>query len=151
MISNGVLRLPAPEVRNQASAPVPVVTRTLVVVDDASVSEDDDMSTNSEDVSLDSSSPDNSRVSSSGVGRGYGRNSSYYTYSEVSSSRETLVGASEQTAPRFDGDTEDDVSTDSATSSQFSPPPPARRITGAVSRVETHFPNTDGRAAVDKV
>ncbi|KFK34615.1 hypothetical protein AALP_AA5G168700 [Arabis alpina] len=145
MISNELLQLPAPVVRNQPSAPVSV-TRTLVVAGDASVTEDDDMSTNSDDVSLDSS-PENSKVSSSGVGRGYGKNSSYYTYSEVSSSTETLGGAREEmTGPRFDDDTEEDEFTDSATTSQFSPPP--RRITGAVSPVET--PNTDRRAAVDK-
>ncbi|CAE6178788.1 unnamed protein product [Arabidopsis arenosa] len=150
MIPNGELRLPAPKVRDDRvspSAPIPVI-RTLVADTDAT-SDDDDMSTNSEDVSLDSS-PENSRVSSA-VGRSYGRNSSYYTYSEVSSSRETLVGAREQTGPRFDGDTEEDESTDSASSSQFSPPPAAGRINGGVPQVEqTHFPKTDGRATVEK-
>ncbi|CAH8275482.1 unnamed protein product [Arabidopsis lyrata] len=150
MIPNGELRLPAPKVRDgRVSPPAPIpVTRTLVADTDAT-SDDDDMSTNSEDVSLDSS-PENSRVSSA-VGRSYGRNSSYYTYSEVSSSRETLVGAREQTGPRFDGDTEEDESTDSASSSQFSPPPAAGRINGGVPQVEqTHFPKTDGRATVEK-
>lgn len=151
MIPNGELRLPAPKVRDgRVSPPAPIpVTRTLVADTDAT-SDDDDMSTNSEDVSLDSS-PENSRVSSA-VGRSYGRNSSYYTYSEVSSSRETLVGGREQTGPRFDGDTEEDESTDSASSSQFSPPPAAGRIHGGVPQVEqTHFPKTDGRATVEKV
>ncbi|XP_010448543.1 PREDICTED: uncharacterized protein LOC104730991 isoform X2 [Camelina sativa] len=153
MIPDGQLRLPAPKVRDgrvSPSAPVPV-TKTLAVATETDVTSEDGMSTNSEDVSLDSS-PEDSRVSSA-VGRSYGRNSSYYTYSEVSSSRETLVGAREQTGPRFDGDTdEDDESTDSATSSQFSPPPPtAGRIGGGVSQVEqTHFPKTDGRATVEK-
>jgi hypothetical protein len=150
MIPNGELRLPALKVREDRvspSAPIPV-TRTLVA--DTDVTSDDDMSTNSEDVSLDSS-PENSRVSSA-VGRSYGRNSSYYTYSEVSSSRETLVGAREQTGPRFDGDTEEDESTDSASSTQFSPPPAAGRINDGVSQVEqTHFPKTDRRATVEKV
>ncbi|CAA0396376.1 unnamed protein product [Arabidopsis thaliana] len=149
MIPNGELRLPAPKVREDRvspSAPIPV-TRTLVA--DTDVTSDDDMSTNSEDVSLDSS-PENSRVSSA-VGRSYGRNSSYYTYSEVSSSRETLVGAREQTGPRFDGDTEEDESTDSASSTQFSPPPAAGRINDGVSQVaQTHFPKTDRRATVEK-
>lgn len=149
MIPNGELRLPALKVREDRvspSAPIPV-TRTLVA--DTDVTSDDDMSTNSEDVSLDSS-PENSRVSSA-VGRSYGRNSSYYTYSEVSSSRETLVGAREQTGPRFDGDTEEDESTDSASSTQFSPPPAAGRINDGVSQVEqTHFPKTDRRATVEK-
>ncbi|KAL1201250.1 hypothetical protein V5N11_031031 [Cardamine amara subsp. amara] len=145
MISSRGLGVPAPKVRNghvSPSAPVAVTRRTLVADTDAT--SEDDMSTNSEDVSLDSS-PENSRVSSA-VGRSYGRNSSYYTYSGVSSSRETFVGAHEETGPRFDGDTEDE-STDSATSSQFSPPPPAGRINGGVSREETQFPKTDGRAA----
>lgn len=148
MISNERLKSPAPKVLNgnvSASAPIPDA--------DATASEDD-MSVNSnDDVSLDSS-PENSRVSS-GVGRSYGRNSSCYTYSEVSSSRDTLVVASRgQTEPRYDTDTEEeeDESTDSASSSQFSPPAAAtgRRIDGGVSRVESHFPITDGGAAVEK-
>lgn len=147
MISTERLKSPpAPKVLNSnvsASAPVP----------DATASEDD-MSVNSDDVSLDSS-PENSRVSSGGVGRSYGRDSSCYTYSEVSSSRDTLVvaaarGPTEQ--PRYDTDTEEDESTDSASSSRFSPPPPpAGRNVGGVSRAETHLPITDGGAAVEKV
>ncbi|XP_048629453.1 uncharacterized protein LOC125601132, partial [Brassica napus] len=147
MISNERLKSPAPKVLNgneSASAPVPDA--------DATASEDD-MSVNSDDdVSLDSS-PENSRVSS-GVGRSYGRNSSCYTYSEVSSSRDTLVVAARgQTEPRYDTDTEEeDESTDSASSSQFSPPAAAngRRIDGGVSRVETHLPITDGGASAEK-
>ncbi|KAG2243449.1 hypothetical protein Bca52824_094708 [Brassica carinata] len=145
MISSERLKSPAPKVLNgnvSASAPVPVA--------DATASEDD-MSVNSDDVSLDSS-PENSRVSS-GVGRSYGRNSSCYTYSEVSSSRDTLVAARGQTEPRYDSDTEEDEdeSTDSASSSQFSPPPPtAGRSDGGVSRVETHLAITNGGAAVEK-
>ncbi|KAG2263262.1 hypothetical protein Bca52824_070341 [Brassica carinata] len=148
MISNERLKSPTPKVLNgneSSSAPRPDA--------DATASEDD-MSVNSnDDVSLDSS-PENSRVSS-GVGRSYGRNSSCYTYSEVSSSRDTLVVASRgQTGPRYDTDTEEeeDESTDSASSSQFSPPAAAtgRRIDGGVSRVESHLPITDGGAAVEK-
>ncbi|ESQ54863.1 hypothetical protein EUTSA_v10024255mg [Eutrema salsugineum] len=151
MISDGGLELPVPKVRNgevSASAPVPV-TRTLVADAEATSSaSEDDMSTNSDDVSLDSS-PENSRVSS-GVGRSYGRNSSCYTYSEVSSSRDTLVGAPRLTEPRFDSDTEEDESTDSASSSQFSPRPSDGRINGGEFRAETHSPKTHGGAAVEK-
>lgn len=145
MISTERLKSPpAPKVLNSnvsASAPVPEATAS-----------EDDMSVNSDDVSLDSS-PENSRVSSGGVGRSYGRGSSCYTYSEVSSSRDTLVVAAARgpTEPRYDTDTEEDESTDSASSSQFSPPPPAVRINGGVSRVETPLPITDGGAAVEKV
>ena len=148
MISNERLKSPAPKVLNgneSASAPVPDA--------DATASEDD-VSVNSDEASLDSSLED-SRVSS-GVGRSYGRNSSCYTYSEVSSSRDTLVVAARgQTEPRYDTDTEEeDESTDSASSSQFSPPAAAaagRRIDGGVSRVETHLPITDGGASAEKV
>lgn len=148
MISSRGSGLPAPKVHNGHVSPSAPVAVTRTVVADTDATSEDDMSTNSEDVSLDSS-PENSRVSSA-VGRSYGRNSSYYTYSEVSSSRDTFVGAHVETGPRFDGDTEDE-STDSATSSQLSPPPPAGRINGGVSREETHFPKTDARAAVEKV
>ncbi|KAJ0239708.1 Pesticidal crystal cry8Ba protein [Hirschfeldia incana] len=150
MISSERLKSPAPpKVRNgnvtAASAPLPDAAA------DATASEDD-MSVNSDDASLDSS-PENSRVSSGGVGRSYGRNSSCYTYSEVSSSRDTalVVAPGGQTEPRYDTDTEEeDESTDSASSSQFSPPPPALRINGGVSRVETRLPITNGGASVEK-
>ncbi|XP_010530236.1 PREDICTED: uncharacterized protein LOC104806846 [Tarenaya hassleriana] len=121
------LGLPTPKFRSghlPSSAAIPV-SRTLATESDASASaSDNDMSTDSEDVyggghSLDSS-PQESRVSN-GVAHRYGRNSSYYTYSDVSSSRETFVGVTGRRLDRLDGYTEEE-SSDSATSSQFSPP-----------------------------
>ncbi|CAH8364024.1 unnamed protein product [Eruca vesicaria subsp. sativa] len=97
MISSRVLNSSAPNVRNgnnvSSSASVPL-TRALVT--DAGVTS----SSSDDDFSLDSSLA-NSRVLSSKVGRSYGRNSSYYTYSAVSLSGEILVAEREEASSTF--------------------------------------------------
>lgn len=136
---------------------IPVSTVMLGETGDSGSNSDNDDSIESEEevyggrYSLDSS-PQDRRVPPNGAARRYGnltrpRYASDYTYSEVSSSRETLVGRPGTvrdplmrgaTNVRQSGFTEDD-SSDSAASSEFSTTQVGGSINGALPRGRTYL------------